>query len=262
MSQFSANTFWVISSGIRCFAETADRLEKDHHGEPFAPQAMADLFLLLRQLQGECTKVELRQSHRAIERLITRIKSEPTLQVIHHGMDDLAHTVFGELEDQLFLWIPNHRSGWYGKKAEDIAGVEWCSRFPSTVPEIEEAAKCYAVGRYTASVFHLMRATESATKALGRALGMTPAHPGWKLVFDEVYAQYKNKRPRHAAWLTHENQLVQVSGDLRTISHIWRNDVAHFVDTYSEDNAREMFTIVPVFMRNISMMIDEAGKLY
>jgi hypothetical protein len=122
--------------------------------------------------------------------------------------------------------------------------------------------KCYAVGRFTASAFHLMRATEAAVKALGRAIGLTPAHPGWKLVFDEVWKQYKNAVPRHAAWTTHEDFLVTVSADLRTVSKVWRNDIAHFVDTYTEEQSKTMFEIVAAFLRDLATKLDENGTLY
>ena len=122
--------------------------------------------------------------------------------------------------------------------------------------------KSYAVGRFTASAFHLMRATEAAVKALGKAVGLTPAHPGWKLVFDEVWKQHQHKTPRHPSWATHEDFLITVSADLRAISKVWRNDIAHFVDTYTEEQAKPMFEIVAAFLRDVAIKLDENGTLY
>ena len=213
-------------------------------------------------ISRDLAKVGCKFSAAAADRLSTQMSEKWTDEVFKIRTDELYANIMEEVGSHQFFWVPSNRAEWYGKKAEEIAGSLWCPRFPSTCSEIEEASKCYAFGRYTSAAFHLMRAVEPGTKALGLAIGLTPAHPGWKLVFDEVYGQWKKHRPRHPIWTTHEAALVQISGDLRTVSLVWRNDVAHFVDTYGEENAKEMLTIVPVFMRNLSAMIDEKGTLY
>ena len=49
--------------------------------------------------------------------------------------------------------------------------------FPSSKPEILAARQCYALGQYTASVFHLMRAVEYLLRAFVVAMGVKPKKP-------------------------------------------------------------------------------------
>jgi hypothetical protein len=258
MNQFSAAVYHQI--GV-LLGSTEGAL---HARANRIPEVSTDkIAVWMDDLSATCATINLAQSARVASRIASEIRAgQREDDELAIKIRELSFLISGEMAAHLFLWVPSHRAGWYEKKAETIAGKLWFTRFKSTIPEIEEASKCYAVGRYTAASFHLMRATEAGTKALGMAIGLTPRHPGWKCVFDEVWAQYKNKKPRHAVWATHEASLVDVSGDLRTISHVWRNDLAHFVDTYGEEDAKEMFTIVPVFMRHLASMIDEAGNLY
>jgi hypothetical protein len=49
--------------------------------------------------------------------------------------------------------------------------------FPSASDEIKEASTCYALGRSTAAVFHLMRAAERGLRALAVAVNALPTSP-------------------------------------------------------------------------------------
>jgi hypothetical protein len=265
MEKFSAEIFYHMACGLGNLSQALDMMHASGvSAATFKPVlTLQNILQWLHEVRDKCKLINLRQSEKCAQRIIDDIGKIGLDNVeIAARINEFNKLVKSEMESELFFWVPAHRADWYGKKADVIAGAHWCARFCSTTQEIEEAAKCYAAGRYTAASFHLMRATEAGTKALGLAIGFTPAHPGWKEIFREVYAQYKNQKPRHSIWKTHEAVLIQISGDLRTISHVWRNDLAHFVDTYNEDEAREMFTIVPIFMRNLSAMIDESGKLY
>jgi hypothetical protein len=262
MNRFGAEKFFQIAGALSRFEEMVTNARTTHGQNRIPNEGCFLIHSTIGHIKEQCEAINLRQSAKCADRILKLLNPESGVVEIEGWLSEMSHIIHGEMEDHLFFWVPGHRADFYGKKAHEIAGNQWSSRFTSTIPEIEESAKCYAAGRYTASAFHLMRAAEGGTKALGLAVGLTPMHPGWKLVFEEVYAQYKKQKPRHQVWNTHEASLIQISGDLRTISHVWRNDLAHFVDTYNEDEAREMFIVVPMFMRNLSAMIDESGKLY
>jgi hypothetical protein len=48
------------------------------------------------------------------------------------------------------------------------AGKMRLQYFPGIRDDVEEASKCYALERYVAAIFHLMRVTEAAVLALGK----------------------------------------------------------------------------------------------
>jgi len=262
MNEFSAAVFVEIMSAVAQLARIYQAQKGDATILTPDSEASITIVQVLKSLTISLGDIGCRLSARASIRLINDLKTEMKSPAFYVRAQELSEIIKDEMNYHLFLWVPSHRAEWYSKNAEELLGAECCDHFKSIIPEVEEAMKCYATGRFTASAFHLMRATEAAVKALGKAIGLTPAHPGWKLVFDEVWKQYKNAVPRHASWTTHEDFLVTVSADLRAISKVWRNDIAHFVDTYTEEQAKPMFEIVSAFLRDAATKLDETGKLY
>jgi hypothetical protein len=61
----------------------------------------------------------------------------------------------------------------YINQGEPIFGSDVDNKFPVMSEDISEAAKCIALSRYTAAVFHLSRAMEAAVVRLGEALSVT-----------------------------------------------------------------------------------------
>jgi len=189
------------------------------------------------------------------------MRTDETVEAMKVRVESLEAAMKAEMECHLFLWVNGQRSDFYSKDAQAILGAQCCQRFPSIQKEIEEAAKCYAVGRYTASAFHLMRSTEAGIKALAKAIGFTPTHRGWGLVFKELERQSKLSPPP-PVWSAHRKFLNQLSGDLVAITKAWRNDIAHLVDTYTEEDAKSLITVIPMFLRDLAENIDENGTLY
>ena len=85
---------------------------------------------------------------------------------------DLARRLHDEIEMRYFLSLsPTERT--FYEHAIFPFGESVSTRFPKTSVDITEAFKCFGLGRYTATVFHLMRAMEVAVVALGTKLGVT-----------------------------------------------------------------------------------------
>src|SRR3546814_19731120 len=65
---------------------------------------------------------------------------------------------------------------------------DWSSDVCSS--DLEEASKCIAMGRHTASVFHSMRMLEIAIKALAKRLGIEdptkPAEKNWAFILNSI----------------------------------------------------------------------------
>ena len=176
---------------------------------------------------------------------------------------EVASTIQSEMALHLFLWVQPHHAEFYSKTAESVVGDECCTRFPSIKREVDEAVKCYAVGRFTASAFHLMRATEVVVKALAKAINAAPKHDAWRLVFEEMKSQVARpfgNRQKH--WKTHGEFLHTIWADMCAVAKEWRNDLAHTVDIYSEEEAKQLLGVIPVFLRHGATKMDESGTLY
>ena len=262
MNKFSAEHFYRIGCLLGNVIQALNVMRRP---EDFPGITDEQVVKWLRTIEEKCRDISLIQSAKFTRRLLEDMGrgSGVPMAEMRSQLDALQKLIHSEMEDQLFLWVPSHRSEFYSKNADDIVGAECCARFPSIRREIEESNKCYAVGRYTASAFHLMRATEAGVKALAKAISAAPKHDAWKFVFEEMKAQVAvplGSRQTH--WRTHGEFLHTLWADMRAIAKEWRNGLAHSVDTYSEEEAKQLLGVIPVFLRHLATKMDETGKLY
>jgi hypothetical protein len=219
----------------------------------------------LQQTSAHCEQIALGEASKFAKRIVRDMSTGDGLSPteLRTKFRDLQELIGSEMDAQTFLWVPPHRAEFYSKDAESIVGRECCSRFPLVQREVEEAVKCYAVGRYTACAFHMSRSTEAGMQGLARAINYVPPNNNWNLVFRELGNQFKlSSQNRPAHWQTHGDFLETVWADLRAVGKAWRNDIAHLVDTYTEEEAEEFITIIPIFLRDLAKRMDENGKLY
>lgn len=177
----------------------------------------------------------------------------------------LRNVIFDDLARHLFLWVPAERAHYWHRKAEDFLGAVCLTRFGNAgiAVEMEEAARCFACERHTATAFHLMRITEAAVKALGAAIGCpVSGNANWGNVFkqfDRQLALPAMQRPGH--WQQHSSFLENIGGHLRAVKSAWRNDTMHLDRSYNEEEASHLLAVVPTFMRELSAHLDETGTL-
>jgi hypothetical protein len=99
-------------------------------------------------------------------------------------------------------------------------------RFPAATEDIEEMNKCYALCRYSASVFHSLLVMEHGLVALGKLLGVTDPKEGWDASCKKLEAIVKAGRNANPTELEFEF-IEQVNVCIQTIKLAWRNKVNH-----------------------------------
>src|SRR5262249_16155953 len=137
-----------------------------------------------------------------------------------------------------------------------LFGAEVAAKFPSAIFDIHEAAKCVALGRSTAAVFHLMRVVEIALRAVHACLGLNPpTNPNWGRLLGEV----RDERVRRGrAWP--ENEYFQdVYASLDAIKDAQRNPTIHVETIHTETEAALIFENTKGLMRKIASKMDEKG---
>lgn len=261
MNKFSAQGFFRVGGFL---SDLFGVLKKLGEGEvQISTEALQGAQKWINDICTECRKISLRESASACERLIAELDAPHTSVVFRTKLHCLKGVIDSELNSELFLWVPAQRAEWYGKSVEEIAGTDCMLRFPSVWKETEEASKCFALARYTACAFHLMRSTEAGVKALARAIKFTPKHDQWELVFKRLQEEFEKdpaQRPTH--WKTHGRFIEEAWADMRVVSKAWRNRVMHLVDTYTEEEAKELLHATSMFLRHLATKMDESGKLY
>ena len=99
--------------------------------------------------------------------------------------------------------------------------------------EIEEAVKCYALARYTAAIFHLMRITESAAIELGKLVEPGDPKPQFSSVLKKI--EQLLRKTKWQDWPNeikpHKQLFTVVLPRLYALMDSWRENASHF-DTH------------------------------
>lgn len=207
--------------------------------------------LMEMRLSLSAKKAHLMSIHLALPELsnsVADMKSE---------LDELHSRIVDELEGRLFFQVSPDKAKFYNNPREEF-GEEAINKFPSIIFDVEEAGKCYALGRNTATVFHLMKIMEICLRVLGKALGVPDNLPTWDAILgkcDEEMAKRREKRT--SEWLANEAQFSEACVHLRSVKFAWRNKVMHIEKSYSDEQAKDIFSAVSGFTAYLATFLVE-----
>jgi len=198
-----------------------------------------------------CRQIGLNLSSVHLNRLIEQFNAKPTYQALEAEVQVVIDRIHDELGSFLFLHIPSERVAYF----EDVPqfGDQVANKFPKVIADIQDAAKSFGAGLYTACVFHLMRVMEYSTQYLGKRLGISLVHEkNWHNILDEVDKAIKALPTKNSAQKAKRNRLSEASAHLRMVKDAWRNDVMHPKETYTEEEAERVLRNVKDFMVHLA----------
>jgi hypothetical protein len=216
-------------------------------------------FSSVKHIMAESARLEMPATHaqcKTIERSVTE-GTVSTMQEHGRQLVDLWSRALDELNARFMLMLTLDEAKHY-----EIPTKGWESvlkAFPSTESDIEEANRCYAVGRSTACVFHLMRAMESPLKALASTLGIVKHSPTWEAYLSKMTSQiqlmFPDKTKAHAE---KREYFTALEGHIRAIKSGWRNPTMHdLAKMYTPEMAQELLVHVRAFMRHAAIELSE-----
>lgn len=163
-------------------------------------------------------------------------------------LKDVRDTVFMELNDHIFLVVPNERFDFY-QQPEPPFGRAVAEAFPEAAVDISEGTRCIAVDQFTASVFHLMRAAEWALRRLALATGVQDVErKDFGQLVQETRDKYQSMSNRDPA----KQHPATALATLDLFNNAWRNPVVHSRDNYDERRALDVWNGVRAFMQSIA----------
>jgi hypothetical protein len=128
--------------------------------------------------------------------------------------------------------------------------------FPDAIFDMQEAAKCRALERPTACVFHLMRVTEYGVQAMAKLIGVTDQRPNWEPVIakidNELKQPYDKRNFKGSAEL-----LANMSTHLHAIKVAWRNRAMHVEKKHTPEESREIYNATCGLMRYLAENLPE-----
>jgi hypothetical protein len=160
----------------------------------------------------------------------------------------ISTTIETEMALRLFFFIPPDRAKYY-EPDEPIFGTEVQTKFPAGIYELDEAAKCMAFRRSTATIFHLMRLMEIALGAVSKCLAIPPPTRGgernWGSILSKIKAE-TDRRNAASGWPTAGDRelFAELYVSLDAVRVAWRNATMHVENKYSTEEAEHIFVAV------------------
>jgi hypothetical protein len=168
----------------------------------------------------------------------------------------LIDAILTELKDRLFLFIPGHRALFFEKN--DLVSPAVSKAFPDVPGELREAANCLAIGFYTASVFHCVRAIEIGMRVVAVSLGVSFPFPieqaDWANIIDQMEAKIRAMKDR-AKSAEKESDLKfysETAMQFRYFKDAWRVRVSHARESYDEAQATSVMEHAVTFFELVA----------
>jgi hypothetical protein len=183
-------------------------------------------------------------------------------------LDEINNTLRRELS-LLTLLVLEGKEQSYFSPGEPHFGPDVAAKFQMTaIFEIEEAAKCLALGRSTATVFHLMRVMEIGIRATAGCLGIPDPVSGgdrnWGSILRSIKADLDarvGQRPTTTWNIAGDRSFFESAYvSLDAVRIAWRNTTMHVENTYTSDEAEHVFVAVRGFMKKLASRCDESGN--
>jgi hypothetical protein len=174
-------------------------------------------------------------------------------------IEELKSRLIDEMKGVAFIYLDPKEAKYYDKPREGWGAVE--GRFPKVTDDIEEASKCYALGRYVACIYHALQVTEIGLLELGVFIGVRDPKSGFTAVFSALDAIIEKK---HGDRTEFEQRnfpfLEQVHAAVGPMKNAWRNKISHaqarpllLSGIYTAEIAEDILLSTRAFMRRLAM---------
>lgn len=173
---------------------------------------------------------------------------------------------FADFLVEIQMFTLNSHESIYLQAADDLIEIDgFSTTFPTAAFEVEEAAKCIAFGRFTASVFHSMRMLEISIKALAKRLSIEdptkPAEKNWAVILKAIRNRIDELWPSNNRMPGSEGVAFEAMySHLDAVRNPWRNATMHVETIYAPHEALHILRCSAYFLRLLSALSDEQGN--
>jgi len=196
-----------------------------------------------------CKELGLAASLATLEKLARCLeRSESTYEAYFTLGIELGDRLVDELSGREFVALNSKETEYYN--SPQAGWKEALNRFPNLASDVDEASRCLALGRYTAAVFHLMRIMELTVQTLSKKLGTENLDRVWGHLLSDI-GKAIEKMPAGPD----RNRWSEAHSLLYHVKQAWRNDVMHPKQTYTEEEAKEVYSATRSFAKNLALLI-------
>ncbi len=238
--------------GVKLFVSWSERPDS----------ALGNEIVLLKDVRSTVAEMGLASTVDQIDHIVSqyehgnlnwKVYTEMQTEFYNRFLDDLARC-------QCFVLAPEKLDCY--KNAVEYFGKQVNASFPSAQRDTENAAKCYAFGRDTACVFHLMRVMEIGLRALGKSLNNPDLDPTRNPSWDAILKKCGHEltlpiKDRSAEWRQDDQFYSEATANLRAVKNAWRNPSLHVGSDYDDEQSLEILGAVKGFMRHLATKLKE-----
>ncbi len=184
-----------------------------------------------------------------------QIPSRSALEIV----SDLEHLGIDFVSDAqaiLFLRLEPARVPFY--LGDDTASAPFGeavrAAFPSAADDAREASNCYALERWPACVFHLMRVLEFGLGVLAKRFNVSTERSTWHQVIEAIEKRIREIDPKSAGadWKQQQKDFSDAATQFMFFKDAWRNHIMHVRDQYDEGRAMSIWQHTNEFMNKLA----------
>jgi hypothetical protein len=168
-------------------------------------------------------------------------------------IEEIERTIKREMRSILFMYVPADRAARYNKP--ELFGPVVAAKFPSAKFDIAESGNCFATGRFTACVFHLMRALEVSLAGFAGIFQVPADHTNWHNIIESLESKIRDMGKatiKAPAWKEKQEFYSQAANSFMFFKDAWRNYTAHARGKYTELEADTIYRNVNAFMQKLA----------
>lgn len=226
-----------------------------------------DIFIEHAEKIIDCIQaIGARSAFRSAERLKAELGTSgslPTYQRVSDGLGDIESRFADHLDDIVLLVVPAGPAGLFGDASMVVGSEDIVLSFPSATFDIEEAAKCLALSRPTAAVFHAMRILEIGLAALSRHLCIPDPSKNdrsWGSILKAIRGRLDEIWPAKQRVVGSKGaELESLFATLDAAKNPWRNQTMHVEGVYTEADAQHIVSCSFKFMEKLAALCNEYG---
>lgn len=236
--------------------ELIQRAEIDFSGHP-APRDLSLYIKLADEIESNCTAIGLGVSADQAVRIRRRLSGEDadSTYPIQQDFAELKKRMMDELKKLRLFYITKEEEKLYKKDLPFSPS----GQLAAAADDVVEAGKCLALGRFTASVLHLMRAMEIGVLKFGVATAAFPSLPDkeWGKVTRAIHMMMF---PNPPAGATPNQQALQKKYAptlmaLDAVRVACRNPTMHAKASYGEEDARQIYDATRAFLAELETVL-------
>jgi len=225
--------------------------------EPFV--ATDDAKSLMGYHEDDLTALEFPASVTTIQKIRKAFAAGESGVEVARLQRELNERITDEAAMRMFFRLTMEEARLYSNPLEKWETI--VDRFPNVIDDVEEAAKCWAVSRYAASVYHTTQIVEHGMIELGKFLRAPGSKPGFTETMNEVKRILGKPYPtRNRFEKKHFAFLEQVHGSVSPLQAAWRNKISHadgkltlLTKEFSPEVSEDIFYATRGLMRRLAV---------